>query len=140
MGLPKEGIFGIIQCNESHDLMRMANWHQGPSPITATDAFHEIDQLGGELIDMNDSNKIDTDGLVVIWYLRALREEYSTLKGTVMSLDVNLDKSDALRRVIDFNHMRIERKENASRAQFKQERKRASDASRAKKKKKSGTV
>ncbi|BCR87868.1 uncharacterized protein ACHE_40432S [Aspergillus chevalieri] len=114
----KEAYLKSSNAMKAMQLMKMANWYQG-SNVNAKDAYREIEQLGRELIDMNGSKKIDIDELVVIWYLRGLREEYAMLKGTVMSSDVNLNKSYVLKRAIDFDQLRGGPTEKASRIQKK---------------------
>ncbi|ODM22594.1 hypothetical protein SI65_00183 [Aspergillus cristatus] len=114
----KEAYLKSSNAMKAMQLMKMANWHQGPN-VNAKDAYREIEQLGHELVDMNGSKKIDIDELVVIWYLRGLREEYAMLKGTVMSSDVNLNKSNVLGRAMDFDQLHGGPNEKASRTKKK---------------------
>ena len=114
----KEAYLKSSNAMKAMQLMKMANWHQGPN-VNAKDAYREIEQLGRELVDMNGSKQIDIDELVVIWYLRGLREEYAMLKGTVMSSNVNLKKSYVLKRAIDFDQLQGGSTEKASRIQKK---------------------
>ena len=86
-------------------LMRMSNWHQGPS-ISAKEAFRELDQLSRELIDMYGGKQLDIDDLFVICFLRGLRDEYATFRETIMSSDSNIDKGQVLRRILDFDQLK----------------------------------
>lgn len=99
--------------------MKMASWTWDNSRLNEKEAFREINQLGEEFIDMNNSEMVNIRELLVIWYLRGLGSKYATLRDTLMSSNATLDKKYVLSRIEDLMQMRGSTSEKGSRASNK---------------------
>lgn len=104
----KEMFLKPSNANNPMRLMKMANWTWDPARMNEKEAYQEIKQLGKEFIDMNGSNKITVEELIVLWYLRGLGDKYATLRDTVTSSNVTLDEDYILNRIDDIMHMKRE--------------------------------
>ena len=112
----KEMFLKSSNTKKAMKLMKMASWTWDNSRLNEKDAFREINRLGEEFIDMNNSEMVNIRELIVIWYLRGLGSQYATLRDTVMSSNATLDKEYVLSRIEDLMQMRGSAGEKGSRA------------------------
>ena len=116
----KKAFLKSTNARKALKLMRMTNWTWDSQRMNEKEAFHEIQMLADEFVDMNNSKQVSIDELVIIWYMRGLGEKYSTLKDTIMSSNETLHKDYVLSRVQDLMDMRSgESQDKGSRAREK---------------------
>ena len=102
----KEMFLKSSNTRKAMKLMKMSSWTWDNTRMNEKEAFREINQLGEEFIDMNNSEMVNIRELIVIWYLRGLGSQYTTLRDTVMSSNATLDKEYVLSRVEDLMQMK----------------------------------
>lgn len=79
-------------------LMQLANWSWNHE-VNAVEAFHEIQLIADEFVDMNNSRNVDIDELLAIWYLHGLGDQFATLRESIIGTNTSLNPDYVLSHV-----------------------------------------